>query len=575
MKNKEVSEMLLKIVNLLELEGETIFRIRAYEKAAKAVESLAEPIEDTAKRDALKEIPGVGESIAEKIKEYLDTGRLKYLDAMEDKYPSGLIDIMNVQGIGPKKALGLYKKLKIKNIGELKEAAQDDKLKGLPGFGEKTQENILKGISLREKSNERMLLNEASALADSIIKQLKKHREIKQIAPAGSLRRQKETIGDIDILCTVDKGKEKLVIDKFIKLEEVQRVLSSGGTKGSVVTKEGVQVDLRVLEPSSYGAAMQYFTGSKEHNVVLREFAKEKGLTINEYGVFKIGRKSRPVASETEEDVYRVLGLEYIPPEIRENRGEIEAAKAGNIPKLIELKDIKGDIHVHSNYSDGVDTIEQIGNKGMELGYEWVIVCDHSQSLHVAQGLSIEKLKLKRREIDQFNQKGNKIKLLYGTEADILAGGAIDYPEEILKEFDFVIASIHTGFKQTEKQIMERIIKGLSNKYVHCLAHPTGRLLNKREPYQVNLEKVIETAKENKKLLEINAHADRLDLNDVYSKRAKELGVKIAIGTDSHNKAHMSYMSLGVSVARRGWLEKKDVINTLSYQELKKLLAGF
>ncbi|MFN3966581.1 MAG: DNA polymerase/3'-5' exonuclease PolX [Endomicrobiia bacterium] len=572
MKNKEIAKLLYQISELLSLTEENPFRIRAYEKAAQSIESIPTPIEEIAEKDQLEEVPGIGKSVAEKIKEYLETGRIKYLDELKKKFPEGLLEIMEVPGMGPKKAKYLFDKLKISDLESLKKAASEGKLRDLPGFGEKTEKNILQGIELKTTSKERILLFDALNIAGEIISTLEKLPEVKQINPAGSLRRKKETIGDIDILCTVSEGKEKSVVEKFTKLPRVKKVLACGDTKGSIITDEGIQVDLRVVPPECYGSALQYFTGSKEHNIALRELANKKDLTISEYGVFKIKDKTKPVAGKTEEEIYRLLGLQYIPPEIRENRGEIELAKKNALPKLVELKDIKGDVHVHSKYSDGANTIEEIAQEAEKLGYEWIIICDHSQSVKIAGGLSIKEVYKKIEEIQKFNSKHKGVKILCGQEVDILSDGKLDYPDDVLKELDFVIVAIHSGFKQSEQQMTERIIKSFQNKYVHLFAHPTGRLLGKREAYSVNLEKVIESAKECNVFIEINAYPERLELSDIYCKKAKETGIKMAIGTDAHNINQLGFVSLGVDVARRGWLEKKDIINCLSYDELTKIL---
>lgn len=573
MKNKEVASLLYEIAELLTLSDENVFKVRAYERASQSIESLPEAIEEIVRRDELKEIPGIGESIAEKIKEYLSTGKIGYLEELKKCFPEGLLEIMSIPGMGPKKAKLLFNKLKISTVEELAGAARKGKLRDIAGFGAKTEENILKGIVLKEKSKGRILLNEALLISDEIVSQLKTNKYIRQIVPAGSLRRAKETIGDIDILCSVEKGKEDTVIKQFTHLPQVKRILAEGETKITVLTDSDMQVDLRIIEPDIFGAALQYFTGSKEHNVALRTLARQKGYTISEYGIFKIGKKEKPIAAKTEEDIYKILKMSYIPPRMRENRGEIDTALKHRIPKLVELKDIKGDVHVHSKYSDGANSISQIGDRARELGYEWIIITDHSQSLKVARGLSVSTLKQKIEEIRWYNEKSRDLKILCGTEVDILGDGSIDYPQNILEELDFVLAAIHTGFKQSEEQMTNRIVKALQNPFVDCVAHPSGRLINKRDAYAVNLEKVLEAAKNNNKLLEIDAFPERLDLNDIYCKKAKEMGIKLGIGTDSHTIEHLKYMELGIYIAQRGWLEKKDVINTLSYDELTKYLS--
>jgi DNA polymerase (family 10) len=572
MRNKEVAEQFYLIAQLLSLTDENPFKVRAYEKAAQVIESIPESIEDLAKDfDKLSSIPGVGKSIAEKIVEYLNTGRIQRLEELKKKFPDGIFNMLRIPGLGPKRVRMLYEKLGIKDVNTLREYAQKGMLRGLPGFGEKVEKNIIEGIEFLSTSQQRLLLFDAIKVVDEILKELKRNKEIIRIDPCGSLRRKKETIGDIDILCCVSEGKEKQIIEKFTKLSMVKKVLACGETKGSVITTANIQVDLRVVPKDVYGAALQYFTGSKQHNIHLREIANKKGLTISEYGVFEIDKKDKPICGKTEEEIYEILGLDYIEPELREDRGEIEAALQKKLPHLIELKDIKGDTHIHSNYSDGANSIKEIADYAHKLGYEWIIVCDHSQSLKVAGGVEIKDLYKKIDEIRNLN-KTSKVKILCGQEVDILSDGKLDYPDEVLKELDFVIAAIHTGFKQSEEQITERILKAMDNKYVHSISHPTGRLLNKRSPYKVNITKIIEQAGKNNVMMEINAFPERLDLDDINSKYAKEHNVIISIGTDAHHISQMDYIILGVYVARRGWLEKKNVVNTLSYEELVKFL---
>ncbi|OGS26502.1 MAG: hypothetical protein A2297_01965 [Elusimicrobia bacterium RIFOXYB2_FULL_48_7] len=402
--------------------------------------------------------------------------------------------------------------------------------------------------------------------------QLKKYKEIRAISYAGSLRRKLETIGDIDILCTVEKDKETLVIDKFIHLPEVDRVLAHGSTKASIMTDENIQIDLRAVHPESYGAALQYFTGSKNHNVAIREIAVKKGYTINEYGVYSLKNKTTSIAGKTEAEVYNSIGLQYIPPEIRENRGEIEAAKNKTLPVLVQVKDMLGDTHIHTDFSDGANTIDQMAEKAIELGWEWIILCDHSQSLKIANGVSIKDMRKKLDIIHNYNAKYSDINILCGSEVDILSDGSLDYPDEVLRDLDYVTVSIHTGFKETEEQITGRILKSFENKYVNTLSHPTGRIIRRRDSYAINMEKVLEGARQYGVFLEINAFPERLDLTDIYCKKAGEMGIRMAIGSDAHNLNHMEYVPYGVYVAQRGWLEKKDIINTLHFNELAKAL---
>ncbi|HCJ65883.1 MAG TPA: DNA polymerase/3'-5' exonuclease PolX [Elusimicrobia bacterium] len=570
MKNKEVAQLLYEIAELLSLSEENPFRIRAYERAAQVIEALPQLIEEITKKDELRKIPGIGEGIAEKIKEYLSTGRLKYIEDLKKKIPESVLEIMSISGMGPKKAKIVYDKLQITSIPELEKAVKEHQLASLPGFGEKTEENILKGIELKRQSSGRVLLFTALITAKTVVESLSKLPQVKQVAYAGSLRRGKETIRDIDILCTATKSKP--VMDTFINLPWVREKLAQGETKSSVILEGGTQCDLRVVEPQCFGAALLYFTGSKEHNIALRTLANKKGYTINEYGLFKLKEEDKPLAGLTENDVYEKLGLQFIPPELRENRGEIEIAAKGKIPLLVEEKDIRGDLHVHSKYSDGNATIEQIAEQAKRKGWEWITICDHSQSLKVAGGVPVKEVYRKVEEIKRHNTKNKNFRILASMEVDIHNDGSLDYEDELLKELDFVIAAIHTGFKQSEEKITERISLAMENKYVNMIAHPTGRLLGKREPYAVNMEKILEKAKKTHTAIEINAFPERLDLYDIYCKQAKEMGIMLGIGTDAHTLEQFDYLGLGVTVARRGWLEKKNLLNTLKVDELLELI---
>ncbi|MBN1823230.1 MAG: DNA polymerase/3'-5' exonuclease PolX [Endomicrobiales bacterium] len=572
MKNREVAASLYEISELLSVKNDNKFKIRAYEMASRILESLTEPIERIASEKKLTEIPGIGRGIAEKIEEYLKNGRISYLDELKKEFPKGFLEVMSVQGLGPKKASLLRDKLNISDITDLKKAVEKKKLRSIKGFGEKTENNIIEGIGLLERSAGRMLLDEASAIADGITGRLNATGAVLRMEPAGSLRRMKETVGDVDILCSVRKGSERKAINAFLDSDNFKKILARGETKASALTPEGIQADLRVVDDSSFGAALQYFTGSKDHNVALRTLAKRKKMTVNEYGVFRISDAKKPVASKTEKEVYSALGLSYIPPELRENRGEIEAALKGDMPKLVENRDIKGDCHVHSSYSDGSDSITEIAEAAEKTGYEWIIVTDHSKSLRVANGLSVDRLLKKIEEVKRINAAGRGVRVLCGTESDILNDGSLDYPDDILEKLDFVIASIHSGFKQSEKQITERAVKALRNPNVDCLGHPTGRLIGKRDAYAINMEEVLKTAKEEGKMLEINAYPERLDLADVYCRKAKEMGITLAIGTDAHAARQLGYMRFGLGVARRGWLEARDVFNTFPLKKLERQL---
>ena len=562
MKNKEVADIFNKVAALLEIKGDNPYRIRAYQKAAQTIEALTADVEELAKQGKLEKLPGIGPDLASKIKEILKTGTLPLYEELKKDVPLILLNFLEIPGLGPKKVKVLYEKLGITNIEELERACKAHKIAKLPGFGWKTEENILKGIKLFREKTGRKPLGEILSLAEEIIETLKKESPVENIAVAGSIRRRKETVKDIDILITSIQPEK--VMKKVTELSLVEEVIAFGETKTSVRLKTGIQMDVRVVEPDSWGAALAYFTGSKAHNIRVRELALEKGLKINEYGVFKGDTK---IAGKTEEEVYASVGLPFIYPELREDRGEIEAALHGRLPKLVEYDEILGDAHVHSKYSDGTASLEEIMAKAEKLGLSWVAVCDHSQGLKVAGGLSIEDLFKKKKHIEELNKRSSKVKLIFGSEVDILSDGTLDYPDEILAEIDYVVAAIHTGFQQSEEQITNRIISALKHPLVHAIAHPTGRVIGEREPYAVNIPKILEIAAQYGKALEINAYYKRLDLNDINTRAAKEKGIPLIIGTDTHFIDQMEYLHLGTAVARRGWCEKSDVLNTLTYEE--------
>ncbi len=576
MKNKEVADIFNKVAALLEIKGDNPYRIRAYQRAAQVIEALTTDLEELAKQGKLERLPGIGPDLASKIKEILKTGTLSLYEELKKEIPPVLLTFLEIPGLGPKKVKAIYEKFGITSIEELEKACKEHKIAKLPGFGWKTEQNILKGIKLFREKIGRRPLGEILPLAEKIIEILKKESPVENISIAGSIRRCRETVKDIDVLITSTEPEK--VMKKVVELPLVEEVIAFGETKTSVRVKAGqstIQMDIRVVEPDSWGAALAYFTGSKAHNIRVRELALEKGLKINEYGVFKGETK---IAGKTEEEVYASIGLPFIPPELREDRGEIEAALQGKLPKLVEYNEIIGDGHVHSKYSDGTASLEEIMEKAEKLGLSWVAVCDHSQSLKVAGGVPIEDLFKKKKRIEELNKRSSKVKLIFGAEVDILSDGTLDYPDEVLKEIDFVIAAIHTGFQQSEEQITNRIISALKHPLVHAVAHPTGRVIGERDPYAVNLSKILEVAVQYGKALEINAYYKRLDLNDVNARAAKEKGIPLIIGTDAHFIDQMEYIHLGTAVARRAWCEKKDILNTLSYEEfmnwLKKLRSN-
>lgn len=576
MRNKEVSQKFYELASLAELAGENPFKVNAYAKAARTIENLSIPIEDLAKDKKLTEIRGIGSGIAKKIVQYLETGKIEKLEEFKSKVPSSLLEMEKVSGLGPKGAIALYKHLGVKTVEGLKKAALDGKIRSLPGFGLKKEENILKAIQgLRKKKEEkRVSIGLALPLAETIVDFLKKNSPIERVQICGSIRRMKETVGDIDILVT-SKESEK-VMKTFTEVPMLKDVLVSGETKTSILTNEDLQVDLRVVEPLSFGAAIQYFTGSKQHNIKLRELAIKKGYKINEYGVFEV-KSGKKVGGEREEDVYDLLGLPWIPPEMREDRGEVESAMANDLPTLIELSDMKGDTHVHTRYSDGANTIEEVAKKAMELGYEYVVITDHAKALGVASGLSIEEYKRERREIAELNKNlGDGFRIFLGVELNILSNGSVDFPEEALDLFDICTAGVHTGLTQSKDKMMKRIKNVMRMKKVKIIVHPTGGVIGEREGYDVDLEELFEEAKNTGTMFEINANPKRLDLNDINAMRAKKMyGLRFSIGTDAHSKEGLADMKYGIGIARRAWLTKNDVINTLSLREFERFIKSW
>ena len=565
MRNLEIAKLFNEIADLLEIKDENIFKIRAYRRAAMNLESLTEEIESVAERGGLTDIAGIGKDLAAKIGQALETGRIEYLDELRKEIPRGVVELMEIPGVGPKTAKLLFEKQQVDSVEKLEGLAQDGKLLGLPGIKQKTIENILKGIQVVKRGRERMLLGRALPLAREIVQALEKLPPVKKISMAGSLRRMRETVRDFDLLITSTKPAK--VMEAFIALPQVAEVLAHGETKATVRHREGIQMDLRVVEPECFGAALQYFTGSKDHNIRVRELASRKGLKVSEYGVFKEANGTR-IAGATEEEVYRAIGLPYIPPELREDTGEVEAALEGRLPDLLTLDDLRGDLHAHTNWSDGHHQLEALAQAAHQKGYEYIIVSDHSRSSTVAGGLSEEKLLDQIGKIRALNKKYRNFRILTGSECDILADGRLDYSDRVLAQLDIVLCAVHSRFKQGRAEMTARIVKALSNPYVNILAHPTGRLIGERDPYDVDLEAVFAAAKRYGKAVEINAQPSRLDLNDHHARRAKELGVKISIDTDTHFLDQLENMALGVATARRAWIGKADVINTMPLGKL-------
>jgi len=569
MKNKELADLFERMADILEFKGENPFKISAYRKASRIIRDLTQDIEDITESGKLKDVPGIGEGMAQKIMEYLKTGKVSKFEEVRKGVPDELIAIMDIPGMGPKTLSMLHKAKGISNLSQMEKAVEDGSLVGLPGIGEKKVENIKRGIQLLKQSKGRMNLGIAFPVAKQIVETLREKTGSRKIEWAGSLRRMRENIGDIDILAT-GPNPEKIV-HTFTHLPEVKEILASGETKASVIVERGIQIDLRVVEEDSYGAALQYFTGSKGHNIHLRGIAKARGIKINEYGMFKGEKK---IGGKEEKDVYRVLGMDWIEPELREDRGEIEASQDGHLPKLVEQSEIKGDLHVHSKWSDGTSTIEEIARAAQKRGYQYVAICDHSKSLKITHGLDESRLMKQIEEIDRINEKMKGFQILKGTEVDILSDGKLDLSQKVLEKLDLVVAAVHSGFKQDKERMTKRIIRAIEDPFVHVVAHPSGRLLGARDPYEVEIEQVMEAAKQHSKALEINAYFERLDLDDIHCRKAKEMGIRVAIGTDSHHLDQMWMITLGVAVARRGWLEPIDVLNTLPLKGILRWCHG-
>lgn len=565
MRNQEVAELFYQIADILEIQGEIQWKILAYRRAARTMESLSENIADVLGK---KKLPGIGKAIEEKLHELITTGKLEYYEKIRKEVPQIVVDMTNIPSIGPKTAKLLYDSLKLKTLEELEQAARSHRVQRIKGIGPKTEKAILDGIADLRKP-QRVLLGDILPIANRIINQLKQLEEVKQINVAGSVRRQKETIRDIDILITSEKPEK--IMQVFTTLELVKEVVSHGPTKSTIIIKQGIQVDCRVVDDESYGAALLYFTGSKEHNVTLRTMIAQMGYKLNEYGLF-LKANDQKIAGKTEAEIYKQFGMAWIPPELREDRGEIDAARKNALPTLVEVKDIKGDLHLHSNYSDGKSSIEELAAAAKQRGYAYIAITDHVGALQIANAIDEQKLLEQIAFIRTLNEKEKDIHIFAGAEVNIDLEGNLDLSEAVLSHLDIVIGSIHSKLKMPRKEISDRIVRALSNKYLHILGHPVGRLLNKRPGSDIDLTAMFEAAKKYGKVLEINAFPPRLDLSDINSRAASQQGIQLAIGSDAHTTAELNYMDLGVSVARRGWLEKKDVLNTLPLKELQKKL---
>lgn len=566
--NSEIADIFDHLADLLEIKGANRFRVRAYRAAAQTVRdqsrSMADMLEDG---EDLSELPDIGEDLAGKIEEIVGTGQLELLEETKDEVPEAIAEITRIPGIGPKRAKALFDELDIRSLDDLKKAAEDGKIREVEGFGKKTEASIREELEKGDISETRSRLAEAEDFAEPLLAYIRDIDGVKQATIAGSYRRRKETVGDLDILATAKKGSG--VSDRFIDYDEVEEVVSHGESRTTVILRSGLQVDLRVVPEVSYGAAMHYFTGSKAHNIACRRRAIDRDLKLNEYGLFKGDDR---IAGETEEEVYEEIGLPWIPPELRENRGEIEAAEKGELPELIELDDLRGDLHCHTTASDGRHSLSKMAEAAKERGYDYLAITDHSKSQTVAGGLTEDELSNQIDEIAALNEDLDGLRLLAATEVDILEDGSLDFPDELLERLDLVVASVHSKFDLSEEKQTDRILRAMDNPHVSIIGHPTGRIINERRAYPLNMERIVKAAADTGCALEINATPMRLDLNDVHARMARDAGVRIAISTDAHSTAGLANIRYGVGQARRAWLEAGDVLNTRSWTDLSGLL---
>lgn len=569
-KNSDVAEFLENIADMLDIKGDSAFRVRAYREAARQIESLTEDVQDVIARGEICEIPGIGESIAAKIREFAEAGHSAYYDQLRKEVSPGLAQLLEVPGMGPKKAKLFYEQLGIDSIEKLEEAAKEHRLQSIPKIGTKTEQNILDAIERMRGRSGRIPLGIALPTAVPFLEMLREFKEVEQADLAGSLRRMRETIGDIDLLAS--SAQPSKVTEYFSELPMVKSVLSRGPTKTTIVTGDNLQIDLLVVKPEEYGSALQHFTGSQAHNIKLRSLAESMGYKVNEYGTFRVS-DNRRMAGDTEESVYELLGLQWMPPEIREDRGEIEAAREGRLPNLVRVEDIKGDLHVHSDWSDGVDPPEAIVNAARERGYEYVVLSDHSISMSFIHGLTPERINEQRALVEELNRKYHDIRVLHAIEVNIRADGSLDYDDDILERFDVVTASIHSGMSMPRDKMTKRIISAISNPHVDILGHPTGRIIGRRDPYDMDMDAVLRAAAETGTAMEINSQPDRLDLKDTDVRLAKSYGVMMAVNSDAHNKKQLEIIKYGIANARRGWLEPQNVLNTMSLHRLLEWLS--
>jgi len=571
--NKDVADVFNMIADLLDIKGANPFRVRAYRRAARTVSGLSHPVSELVEGEKdLSELPGIGDDLAGKIETIVKEGTLDQLEELKEEVPPVLSEMMDLSGLGPKRVKALHRELDIDSFESLRESAEQGRIRELEGFGEKTEQKVLDALRRREERGEeadRILLSEAGQIAAPLLEYLRNMDKVKEAEAAGSYRRRKETVGDLDILVTCARGCD--VMEQFVNYDDVDEVVAKGDTKSTVILRTGFQVDLRVVPAVGYGAALVYFTGSKPHNIRLRKMGAGRGLKINEYGVF---RDDDRVAGKTEEDVYRELGLPWIPPEIREDRGEVQAAREDSLPDLIAMGDIRSDLHSHTKVTDGKGTLKQMAEEARERGYQYLANTEHTKRVNVAGGLDAEGMKKQIEKIDELNEEMDGFRVIKSAEVDILEDGSLDLPDEILEQLDLVVCAVHYHTDLSRKKQTRRIIKAMENPNFNILAHPTGRLINKRDPYQIDMDELFSKAAERGCFMEINAQPERMDLNEVYARKAKEMGILLSIGTDAHSVQELDYMRYGVYQARRAWLEPDDVLNTRSWSDLKKLLEN-
>ena len=566
--NGEIAAIFEEMADLLEIEGANPFRVRAYRFAARTIRDLpGEVAEMVARGEDLTSLPGIGDDLAGKIREIIRTGTVAALEAQRHKTPATLTELLRIPGLGPKRVQALVRALNLRGLSDLQQAAREGRIRTIPGFGEKTERHILDALAARTGKESRMQLALAMPSAEALVAYLNQCPGVGRVVVAGSYRRARETIGDLDILVTADTG--RAIMDRFVRYPEVREVLAHGETKASVRLRNRLQVDVRVVPDESYGAALLYFTGSKHHNVVLRQLAQERGLKLNEYGVF---RGTVRVAGDTEASVYAAVGLPWIPPDLRENRGEFDAAKEGRLPTLVELRDLVGDLHAHTTATDGRHSLKEMADAARRRGLRYLAITDHSRRLTMARGLTPARLSAQMDEIDRLNRDLTDMRLLKGIEVDILEDGSLDLPDDVLGRLDLVVGAVHSRFTLSKQKQTDRILKAMDHPHFSILAHPSGRLIGRREPYDVDMVRIIRKARERGCFLEVNAHPERLDLTDIHCQMAREEGVLLAVNSDAHSTADLDDRRFGVGQARRGWLQKADVLNTRSYAEVTRLL---